>query len=173
MNSENRGMNGIQTVMASLLASAVWDIASNPDNLMPSYTGLKSKFDTTMKDKKGAAAKVVKFGNSIRKSKRNIVFALLGMAGSITWNVLDPKFSFQDLSKKTQITARKKKSRDAFVIEYVDRRGIEDVPMIFLLKLNKETKNWELFVERGGRLHSLQASSQQNRRFHHAFDETH
>jgi hypothetical protein len=102
-----------------------------------SSPGIKTglfKVLTKMKDTAGGA------GGSIG--------GLLGGVAALALVTRRPVCTYSDAKKQTMLVARFSKTRDAFVIRYTDREDIEAVPMMFVLKINKETKTWELHAER-------------------------
>ena len=89
---------------------------------------------TKMKDNAGGAS--------------GTIGGLLGGVAALALTTRRPVCTYSDAKKQTMLIARFSKTRDAFVIRYTDREDIEAVPMMFVLKINKETKTWELHAER-------------------------
>jgi len=74
--------------------------------------------------------------------------ATLGGVAALALTTRRPVSTYSDAKKQVMLTGRFSKTRNAFVIRYTDREDIEAVPMMFVLKINKEKKTWELHVER-------------------------
>lgn len=155
MKSDSSGLNVIMGIAAGTLTTAVAMLAAKKDEqerngFMQAWKYIRNgplgQYRKT-KSKKETGLLITKFITDIGSATRTKVAVTAGIATAITLNVLKPRYSFQDSSKRTQLTARWKRSRDAFVIKYTAQKGVADVNMIFIMKLNKETKKWELYSE--------------------------
>jgi hypothetical protein len=157
MKTTNRGTSILSGVLGAGLVHALSVYARNMGDVHKAVkasggdfvTILKSDYEKSFKDFNTRQI-IEQFQKKFEMFSNTKIALFLGGLGAVVYHVLFPEFSFEDISKLITITARRKASRDAFVIEYVDRKGMAPVPMIFLLKLNEETKTWDLFLERTG-----------------------
>ena len=148
MKTESTGWTKLTAILGGVISGILLKTIAANETLNPRKASTQM-WEAAKKilDEQSVKAKATRFMRTLYATKGTAVAITFGTAVAVGLLTRKPRYSYQNSAKQTQLTGRWKKARKAFVIEYTQRKDMEDVPMVFFLKMNEATKSWDLFKE--------------------------